>query len=77
MGFWADNFGGGNSFTESLANAFTPNDGASYVGGTLTYDSGENEGQPYPLTLLVATDRMMMAVPFIQVLQTVITLMHL
>jgi hypothetical protein len=43
--FWADNFGGGNSFTESVANTFTPNDGASYVGGTLTYDSGSNAGQ--------------------------------
>jgi len=44
MGLWADTFGGGNSFTESLANTFTPNDGASYVGGTLTYDSGSNAG---------------------------------
>ena len=43
--FWADNFGGGNSFTESVANVFTPNDGASYVGGTLTHDSGSNAGQ--------------------------------
>ena len=45
MGLWADTFGGGNSFTESVANVFTPNDGASYVGGTLTYDSGSNAGQ--------------------------------
>ena len=45
MGLWADTFGGGNSFTESVANTFTPNDGASYVGGTLTYDSGSNAGQ--------------------------------
>ena len=44
MGLWADTFGGGNSFTESVANTFTPNDGASYVGGTLTYDSGSNAG---------------------------------
>ena len=44
MGLWADTFGGGNSFTESVANVFTPSDGASYVGGTLTYDSGSNAG---------------------------------
>ena len=42
---WADTFGGGNSFTESFANTFTQNDGASYVDGTLTYDSGSNAGQ--------------------------------
>jgi len=48
MGFWADNFGGGNSFTESVANTFTPNDGASYVNGTLTYDSGSNAGTVVP-----------------------------
>ena len=45
MGFWADNFGDGNSFTESVANTFTKNDGASYVNGTLTYDSGSNTGK--------------------------------
>ena len=48
MGLWADTIGGGNSFKESAANTFTPNDGASYVGGTLTYDSGSNEGQAVP-----------------------------
>ena len=48
MGLWADTFGGGNSFTESVANTFTPNDGASYVGGTLTYDSGSNAGSVVP-----------------------------
>lgn len=48
MGFWSDNFGGGNSFSESVANTFTPNDGASYVGGTLTYDSGSNSGSAVP-----------------------------
>lgn len=48
MGLWADTFGGGNSFTESVANVFTPNDGASYVGGTLTYDSGSNAGSVVP-----------------------------
>jgi hypothetical protein len=31
--------GGSNSFTESLANFFTPNDGASYVGGQLVDDN--------------------------------------
>ena len=45
MGLWADTFGGGNSFKESVANTFTPSDGASYVSGTLTYDSGSNAGQ--------------------------------
>jgi len=29
---------GGNSFTETLANIFTPNDGASYVNGQLVDD---------------------------------------
>ena len=45
MGLWANTIGDGNSFTESVANAFTPTDGASYVSGTLTYDSGDNYGQ--------------------------------
>lgn len=42
MGFWSDNFGGGNSFTESVANTFTKDDGASYVGGELQYDKDDN-----------------------------------
>jgi hypothetical protein len=33
-----DNSGSGNSFAEALANAFTPNDGASYVDGNLVDD---------------------------------------
>jgi len=41
MGFWADNFGDGNSFTQSVANVFTPNDNQSYVGGTLTQELNE------------------------------------
>jgi len=45
MGFWSDNFGGGNSFKESVANTFTKDDGASYVKGELQYDSGDNKGQ--------------------------------
>ena len=49
MGFWSDTFGGGNSFSESVANTFTPNDGASYVGGTLTYDSGDKAGTAVPV----------------------------
>ena len=49
MGFWEDNFGDGNSFTESVANVFTKDDGASYVKGTLTYDSGDNEGNVVPV----------------------------
>ena len=37
-GWWADTFGGGNSFAQSVANAFTPNDGTTYVGGKLVND---------------------------------------
>ena len=47
MGFWADNFGGGNSFTESVANAFTGGDGAKYVGGDLVHDGGDKDGQAF------------------------------
>ena len=39
MGFWSSTFGGGNSFTESVKNVFTPNDGQSYSGGTLVKDT--------------------------------------
>ncbi len=35
---------GDNSFTEDLANLFTPFDGASYVDGTLTYDENGEVG---------------------------------
>jgi hypothetical protein len=45
MSWWSENVGDGNSFTESVANTFTPDDGASYVNGTLTYDSGDKAGQ--------------------------------
>ena len=38
MGLWANTFGGGNSFKESVANTFTKDDGATYVKGTLTND---------------------------------------
>ena len=41
--FWKNTFGGGNSFTQSVANAFTPNDGTSYVGGSLVNDSNPNQ----------------------------------
>ena len=34
-----DSGGGSNSFTETIANIFTPNDGASYVGGQLVDDN--------------------------------------
>ena len=34
-GFWSNTFGGGNSFSESVANVTTPGDGYSYKGGTL------------------------------------------
>ena len=46
MGFWADTFGGGNSFSESVANVFTPGDGASYVGGNLV---NTNDNTPIAL----------------------------
>jgi len=36
MGLWSSVFGGGNSFTQSVANAFTPNDGKVYDNGKLT-----------------------------------------
>ena len=35
MGFWSETFGGGNSFSESVANATTPRDDYEYRGGTL------------------------------------------
>ena len=35
MGFWADKIGGGNSFTQSVKNAFTPGDDKAFVGGKL------------------------------------------
>ena len=35
FGFWADNFGGGNSFSQSVANVLTPRDGTSYEGGEI------------------------------------------
>ena len=42
MGLWADTFGGGNSFTESVANVFTPDDGKEYQGGSLV-DTNTNK----------------------------------
>ena len=45
MSFWSENFGDGNSFSESVANVFTPSDGAKYVGGDLVHDGGDNDGQ--------------------------------
>ena len=39
-----NNLYGDNSFTEDLANLFTPWDGASYVDGTLTYDEDGEVG---------------------------------
>ena len=47
MGFWSDTFGGGNSFSESVANVFTPGDGAKYEGGNLVHDGGSNDGQSF------------------------------
>ena len=35
MGFWSETFGGGNSFSESVANVTTPGDNYEYRGGTL------------------------------------------
>jgi len=42
MGLWADTFGGGNSFSESVANTFTPDDGKEYQGGSLV-DTNTNK----------------------------------
>ena len=39
MGAWANTVGGGNSFEESVANTFTPNDGYSYERGDLINES--------------------------------------
>lgn len=39
MGLWSSTFGGGNSFSQSVANVTTPNDGTSYSGGSLANDS--------------------------------------
>ena len=47
MGFWSKNFGGGNSFKESVANAFTGGDGAKYVAGDLVHDGGDKDGQAF------------------------------
>ena len=44
MGFWSDTFGGGNSFSESLANVTTPGDDYEYRGGDL-YEKGSSS--PY------------------------------
>jgi len=40
MGFWSDTFGGGNSFSESVANVTTKNDDYEYRGGNLYDISG-------------------------------------
>lgn len=42
MGWWSENIGGGNSFGESVANAFTAGDGKEYQGGTLV-DTNTNK----------------------------------
>ncbi len=42
MGFWSDTFGGGNSFSESVANVTTKDDNYEYRGGTL-YDNTTNK----------------------------------
>ena len=44
MGFWSDTFGGGNSFSESVANVTTPGDNYEYIGGDL-YEKGSSS--PY------------------------------
>ena len=44
MGFWSDSFGGGNSFSESVANVTTPRDNYEYLGGDL-YEKGSSS--PY------------------------------
>ena len=45
MGFWSDTFGGGNSFSESVANVTTRGDDYEYRGGTL-YDK-DNKAVDY------------------------------
>jgi hypothetical protein len=48
MGFWADTFGGGNTFEQSVANTFTPSDGTSYVGGNLVNDYDDDNAYQGP-----------------------------
>lgn len=47
MGLWSSTFGGGNSFKESVANTFTPSDGAKYEKGNLVHDGGSNSGKSF------------------------------
>tara|TARA_R110002110_G_scaffold6674_1_gene33391 strand:- start:109 stop:342 length:234 start_codon:yes stop_codon:yes gene_type:complete len=42
-----DEQGSGNSFTETLANIFTPGDGMSYVDGQLTENNKSRDQQFY------------------------------
>ena len=45
FGFWSSTFGGGNSFSESVANVATPNDGQRYDSGTLRDDTAAEKAQ--------------------------------
>ena len=46
MGLWSNVFGGGNSFTQSVKNVFTPDDGQSYSSGTLVKDKPTTSSKP-------------------------------
>ena len=48
-GWWSDNVGDGNSFTQSAANTFTPNDGLRYEGGQLV---DQEEGRAFEDTIV-------------------------
>jgi len=54
MGLWSSTFGGGNSFTESVANVFTPDDGAVYSGGDLVTQASYDNQQSNPTSSLVS-----------------------
>ena len=48
MGLWSSTVGDGNSFTQSVANTFTPNDGLVYEGGQLV---DQEEGRAFEDTI--------------------------
>jgi len=54
MGLWSSTFGGGNSFTESVANVFSTEDDAVYSGGNLVTQASYDNQQSNPSASLVA-----------------------
>jgi len=51
MGFWANTFGGGNSFSQSVNNVTTPDDGNTFLGGQATPTTSSNSSlTPGPST---------------------------